>query len=180
MKKIATLIPVLFFIISICSSDDNSSSSSNESSFISKILVDGKSFVPLANTDEDSNIVTSFESGVNSGQANLRTFHLFKLTSNLSTSESLQLSIIYHISHSSINGTYSLTISDIEVNTAAQGSYTVGFNSYSFDDGSLSIVDLGNNKFKLTFNNVNGTNLFDDSLQKTITGYCEGVFVEEE
>ena len=69
---------------------------------------------------------------------------------------------------------------DIEVNTAAQGSYTVGFNSYSFDDGSLSIVDLGNNKFKLTFNNVNGTNLFDDSLQKTITGYCEGVFVEEE
>ena len=180
MKKIVLILPVLFFIVSSCSSDDSSSNSSNDNLFVSKILVDNKSFVPSENTDEDINVSTSFESGVNNGQANLRTFHLFNLTPNLSTSESLQLSIIYPISQSSINGTYSLKISDIEVNTAAQGSYTLGFNSFSFDGGSLSIVDLGNNKFKLTFNTTKATNGFDSSAQKTITGYCEVSFIVEE
>lgn len=180
MKKYFLPFIVIFFILSSCSSDDNSSNSAADNSFVSKIVVDNKSFVPLENTDDIKNIVTSFESGVNNGQANVRTFHLFKLTSNLSTSESLQLSIIYPISQSTISGTYSLKISDIEVNTAAQGSYTLGFNSYSLDNGTLSIVDLGNSKFKLTFNNARGTNPFDDSSHKTIAGYCEGTFAVEQ
>lgn len=180
MKKITLVLSVLILIISSCSSDDNGSNSSNGSSFVSKILVDSKSFTPLENTDDDNNIVTSYDAGINNGEANSRTFHLFKLTSNLATSESIQISVIYPVSQTNINGTYSLKISDIDVNRMIQGSYTLGFNSYLFDDGSLTVVDLGNNKFKLTFNNVSAIDRFDMITQKTITGYCEGEFIDEE
>ncbi|HEX8562118.1 MAG TPA: hypothetical protein VF676_03965 [Flavobacterium sp.] len=172
MKKFIFGIAALVLFSTGCSDDEGSASTG----FDSNILVNGIEFTPSANNDVTQNVVTSLTEGVNNGEANVRTFHLNKTTTDLSTMEALQFSLIYPVAQSSIDGTYNLdSEGTIDPNLMAQGMYMLGGTFYSFTGGTITFDDLGGNKFRIEFNSVVATDIFTSGT-KTITGHFEGTF----
>lgn len=76
---------------------------------------------------------------------------------------------------SSIAGTYVFSTSNIPSNNVATGQYGDDSDLYVFSSGSVSITDLGNNSYKIEFNNAK-ISPFGSSLQVPVTGYFEGKF----
>ncbi len=180
MKKIIFGLATLMLLFAGCSGDDSGGSSS---SFVSTILVNGNTFTPGNNSGDNEYVITTYEAGVNSGAANARTFHLQTASTNIATLEGIAVSIIYPVAQTSVNGTYSFDIDGpgVDPNNIAQGTYIQGTNGYTFKNGSVTIEDLGNNKFKLTFNTVGADDYpYEGPVAKTITGYAEGTFELEE
>jgi len=159
-------------MFSSCSSDDSGDATA---SFVSTISIDGVAFIPATpNNPVASPIATSFEAGVNNGESNLRIFHMLKTGTigDINGMESIQLSVFYPTTQTSVNGTYDFDFNMEEISDPyIQGSYTQGMSMETFQDGTITVTDLGNNKFKIVFNNVVTT-----QSQMGITGSIEGTF----
>jgi hypothetical protein len=171
MKKILILVSILSLFITSCSSDDSSSSNNAESN----IMIDGVRFIPGTNDENFDYVFTSFEAGVLNGQANSRIFGFSNNTDIISDLESLQIDVVYPSTETSVTGSYSsanLTIQDMY----AQLSYIKGFTQYYFTSGLIVVTDLGNNKFKIEFDNVTLSNFDDANDTKTLSGYYKGTF----
>lgn len=174
MKKLFLCLTAIAMFTS-CSSDDSGSTTSPTTSFESNILIDGAAFVPGSPNNLLGNpLGTAFTEGINNGQSNVRIFQMVKTGAmgDIQAVQSLNLSLIYPAAQTSINGTYGFDYN--EDNPMAtpyiQGSYMKGMNMEPYTDGTITVTDLGNNKFKLVFNNV-ATN-----QGSSIAGSIEGTF----
>lgn len=171
MKKIFLCLTAIA-MFSSCSSDDSGEATA---SFVSTIAIDGVAFIPATpNNPIASPIATSFEAGVNNGESNLRTFHMLKTgeVGDINGMESIQLSVIYPATQTSVDGTYDFDFNMEEFSDPyIQGLYMRGMGMETFQDGTITVTDLGNNKFKIVFNNV-----VTAENQTSITGNIEGTF----
>lgn len=162
-----------------CSGDDSSDPVTDpieEVSFTSSILIQGQAFAPSENSMAPS-VMTHFQAGVENGMNNVRTFHLIKTGTNINSTEAIQLTILYPFGQNSVNGTYSFNFDDVEENFA-QGMYVTGTSGYVFNTGTITVTDMGENKFKLVLNNVVSALMTDESNTKTVTGSFEGTFTD--
>lgn len=159
-------------MFSSCSSDD---SGSTTASFVSSILIDGVAFVPgTPNNPVASPIATYFEAGVNNGESNIRVFSMLKTgaVGDIQAMESIQLNVFYPVTQTSVSGTYDFDFNFEEASDPyIQGFYSKGMDMESFENGTITIVDLGGNKFKIVFNGV-----VTRQNQVGITGSLEGTF----
>ncbi|MDI1255706.1 MAG: hypothetical protein PSV16_06360 [Flavobacterium sp.] len=174
MKKLFLGMAALVLLFSSCSGSDDGGSAS----VTSHIMINGTLFTPDANTGMLQNIVTSFQAGSNSGAANTRVFALNNQGTSLSDSKSIEVIVTYPFSQASIDGTYLLDggLSG-NVNNYAGGSIFDSGAFLSFASGTVTVTDLGNNKFKLEFNNAVAENFLDETVTSTVTGYFQGTFV---
>ena len=175
MKKLFLGMAAVTMLFTSCSgSDDDGASASLDS----HIMIDGTLFTPDANTGMMENVMTSFQAGTNNGAANTRIFGLNNQGTSLSDSKSIEVTVTYPASQASINGTYLLDGgASGNVNNYAGGSIFDSGAFLSFESGTVTVTDLGNNKFKLEFNNAVAANFLDDTITSTVTGYFQGTFV---
>lgn len=176
MIKNLSIISFVFFLLTSCSKDNDSASSNVDPSVnpnnISNINIIQVSFQP---TISPATLSTFLELGVNNGQANRRTFTLIKNDQTFSTNGDMEIKITYPNSNASINGTYNFINNNLPNNEMATGSFINTNDNYIFKQGAVTITDLGNNFFKITFVNAS-ISPFSSSLQIPVTGYYEGKF----
>lgn len=154
MKKRVLLFLTISCMLLSCSSDNDSKS------FESAILIDGVAFVPKEVTAYPSN--SSVEKST-----------VFVLQKNIDTPMNLDemvFRINYPLSQSNASGTYLMT------GLQGTGNYTKAESSFGFYNGSITIEDLGNNKFNITFNNVKGTPGNGSTQIITVSGNINGKF----
>lgn len=162
MKKLLFSIVFLSLFITNCSSDGDSQNIDSE------IIANGIEFVPTKL--KVSNGVALVE-----GEAALD-FSLTKGSSGSSNYEALTFKINYPLTSSSApNGTYEFGIGETGTMLFAQGSYIKGSTTYILAGYPVKVTSLGNDKFKLEFQNIQAVNPSDFS-QIIISGYCEGKF----
>jgi hypothetical protein len=155
MKKFIFLFLGFSSLFFSCSSDSDSQP------FDSTISIDGVVFVPKQITAYPSN--SSVEKST-----------IFVLQKNVNTPTNLDemvFRINYPLSQSNTSGTYLMT------GLQGMGNYSKAENSYAFFNGSVTVEDLGNNKFNITFNNVKGTQGNGSSTVITISGNINGKFL---
>jgi hypothetical protein len=160
MKNSFYVLVFSLFLVS-CQSDDNGS---KVNLINSTIKVDGIAFVP--NEIKVENGTPNF-----SGEGSL----VFTMK-NTSENEQLIVKIDYPLTSSSApNGVYDFGIGVIGTMLFAQGNYSKGINYYSLAGYTVQVTSLGNNKFKLEFQNVQAVSINTNTIS-IITGYCEGNF----
>lgn len=165
MKKLFLALTAVTLMFTSCSSDDSDSNVAG-----SNISISGVAFNASGAVAPFFNASTLFQAD---GDTNTRLFQLTSFSSTANSTEQLAVTINYPASQTSINGTYPV---DSFEDVSADGGYTIGQETYFFEEGTVTVTDLGNNKFKLQFNNVTAVE-FDEVLpNKTITGAYEGVF----
>lgn len=136
------------------------SSDSDSKLFESTISIDGVAFIPKEITAYPSN--SSVEKST-----------VFVLQKNIDTPMDLDEMVFrvnYPLSQSNASGTYLMT------GLQGTGNYTKAENSFGFYNGSVTIEDLGNNKFNITFNNVKGTPGNSSTQVITVSGNINGKF----
>lgn len=156
MKKIALTFLVLSTIFTGCSSDGTTAA------FTSTIDIDGEPFKPGEITAYPDN--QSFEKAT-----------VFVLGSNSSTpnsQNSMVIKVMYPLSQADASGTYLMN------GIQGTGNYTRLTNTYLLYNGSVTVADLGNNKYTLTFNGVKGNQGNGTSEVITINGSISGKFQE--
>lgn len=165
MKKLFFAFTLVALSLTGCSSDDSDSNPEDTNIFIDGVAFNSSGAVfPFFSTN------TTFQENSDS---KTRLFQMISTNSDFSAMEQLSLSINYPTAQSSINGTY--PIGSIE-DPSADGGYSNGDATYFMEEGTVTVTDLGNSKFKLQFNNVIAVD-FDEVLpNKTITGSYEGTF----
>lgn len=172
MKKAILLYTMVLILVSCSKSDSTSVNNTTESN----LKINGVSFFPGTNNNTSNYVVTSYEAGVLNGDANSRFFGFNTDSQAVSELESLQIEVVYSSTQTNGDGTYSLT--DLSnFSNYAQGSFSKGLTQYSFTSGSVIISDIGNNKFKVEFNNAVLVNFEDSTDVKTLTGYYKGTFI---
>lgn len=175
MIKTYFLLFTILILGASCSKDENSDSNSNPTpnpNNISNININLNSFQPSISP---TTLFTTLENGVNNGQANRRTFYLRKDNdASIASDEYMELKITYPIS-TTINGTYVFINNNIPNNTMATGSFVNNTDSYIFKQGAIIVSDLGENKYKIEFENAS-ISPFISSLQIPVTGFYEGKF----
>ncbi len=164
------------------STDDSNSNTSV--TVISNIFVGGNAFTFGGNsTADNSNTVTSSVTA-NGAVAQTKTFSLRHPNTGTSVLEAMNVSITRPSSQSSITGTYYISAADgATTNNNVSGYYQKsGFLGFYFKSGSVSVTDIGNNNYKLIFNNiVSSDDPFDSGGNvKPITGTYQGNFVVED
>ena len=162
-------------MFSACSSDDSGSDTNPETSFESTISIDGVAFVPGGSSNVfGSPLGTSLTEGINNGESNVRIFQMVQTGAmgDIEAMKSLNINLIYPANQTNINGTYGFEYNENDPmgDPYIQGSYMQGMNMEPYTEGTITVTDLGNNNFKLVFNNV------ATSGGKTITGNIEGTF----
>lgn len=161
MKKVILIFLSIAFLVG-CSSENESQNIDSE------IIANGLEFLPTKL--KVSNSVVSIE-----GESALD-FSLSKGTAGSSNYEAITFKINYPLTSSSApNGTYEFGIGEVGTMLFAQGSYVKGTTAYSLAGYSVKVTALGNDKFKLEFQNIEAVNPIDFS-QIIISGYCEGKF----
>lgn len=182
MKKILNLLFLFtsLFLLTKCSSDD-SSTTNNEG----PLFVNGVTYQIGTNSSGNTYNSTMYSSSTN---YKTRTFTILRGSSTTpENSESINLTISYPIAQSSINGTYNLTVDATDA-IATNSAYSIcsldTFNStYGgeniFASGTVTVVDNGNNNFKLTFNSVTLKNQDSPTTDtRTIIGFCQTTFTQ--
>jgi hypothetical protein len=165
MKKLFFAFTALTLLLTGCSSDDSDSNSEG-----TNILIDNVAFNASGAVYPFFNANTVYQED---SQSKVRLFQLASFSGNTNSTEQLSVSISYPVAQTSINGTYPV---DSFEDTSADGGYSIGDEAYFFEGGTVTVTDLGNNKYKLQFNNVIAVE-FDEVLpNKTITGSYEGIF----
>lgn len=180
MKKILNLLIVLTISLLFvkCSNDDESRTNTPEGT----LFVNGSTFQIGTNSAGNSyNTSIYTESSVYRN----RTFTILKGNSTTpENSESITFVLYSPKSQANINGTYDLTVNSMDAmsnSTSYSFCSLENFNhiyggDYIFASGTVTVVDNGNNNFKLTFNNVVLKNQDSPTDTKTITGYCQATF----
>jgi hypothetical protein len=180
MKKLffAATAMVLF---TACSSDSDGGSSTSTTFAESHIMIDGVLFRPTAN-DPDPNTIdfieTKFTANYGGSDNDQRFFGLTHYDFGDTPTEDILLGIMIPGGQTP-NGTYNLVNDNFPDANQADGSYIIDMDSYRFISGSVTVTDLGSNKYKLVFNNAVVKDA-DGPTTKTITGYFEGTFDVDE
>ena len=171
MKKIIYL---LFLSVSLmaCSSDDTA-----PNVFDSHIFINGSAYTPRKNAGGVNSIRTQAQHVAGQRSRNF-IMSTYSGVGDLSPS-SLVVRIYYPESQSSINGTYGFDGAAFSTGRFAAGNYGQGPNTaYAFDSGAVTVTHLGQNRYKLEFDNIHG--LFaPTSWEVLVTGYFDGTFAEE-
>lgn len=145
-----------------CKSDDDSLPENNKI-INSTIMVDGVAFVPT-------------ELKVMNGTPNFSEEESLVFTlKNTSQNEQIIVKIDYPNSSTAPDGIYNFGIGEIGTMLFAQGSYGKGSNYYSLAGYTVQVTSLGNDKYKIEFQNVQAVNI-NSGLIVVISGYCEGDF----
>jgi len=165
MKKIIFAIAVVASMFTSCSSDDNDSNVE-----ATNIMIDNVPFNQSGAVAPFFSANTMFDSDDDS---KMRSFQLASFGNGTSPAEQITLFITYPASQASVNGTYPVDSFD---DASADGGYMRGEDGYFFEEGSVTVTDLGNNKYKLQFNNVIAVDEAETLPNKTFTGSYEGVF----
>lgn len=167
MKKLFFAFAAMSLLLTGCSSDDSDSDPNSEPT---NIMIDNVPFNQSGAVAPFFNAYTMYQAD---SESKVRTFQLASLGTGVSSSEQLTLSVTYPASQTSIDGTYPV---DSFEDVSADGGYMKGEEAYFFEEGTVTVTDLGNNKYKLQFNNVIAVE-FDEVLpNKTITGSYQGTF----
>lgn len=154
----------LFFSLLLisCQSDDDDLPVNN-TILNSTIKIDGVAFVPT-----EINVVNGTPS---SPEEESLVFTL----KNTSQNEQIIVKIDYPNSATTPNGIYNFGIGQIGTMLFAQGSYVKGSSYHSLSGYTVQVTLLGNDKYKIDFQNVEAVNINTSSI-KIIIGYCEGDF----
>lgn len=151
-----------------CSSD-----SDGGDPFNSTLKVNGANFVPDEEMNMPNNKVTYYQE---TGGVNSRSFNLMRTNANGSV-ELLNLGIVYPADQGSINGTYPVEAPGVLGNNFhVTGLYLNSEAGFNFKTGSVTIHDLGHNRFKIAFNNVVSRDYNNNFTPKTITGSANGIY----
>ena len=177
MKKLFLCLTAIV-MFSACSSDDSGSTTNPtnpETSIESTISIDGVAFVPGSPNNLMGNpLVTNLTEGINNGQSNIRIFQMVQAEAmnDIGAIKSLNINLTYPANQANINGTYGFEYNEDDpmADPYILGSYMQGMNMQPYTEGTITVTDLGNNKFKLVFNNVVA------SQGSSITGSVEGTF----
>ncbi|MFC6095962.1 hypothetical protein ACFPVY_04840 [Flavobacterium qiangtangense] len=165
MKKLFYAVAVMAFMFTGCSSDDDSSNAE-----ATNIMIDNVPFNQSGAVAPFFSASTMFDSD---DESKMRSFQLASFGNGTSAAEQIALYITYPASQASINGTYPVDSFD---DANADGGYMKGEDGYFFEEGTVTVTDLGNNKYKLQFNNVIAVDEAETLPNKTFTGSYEGVF----
>lgn len=172
MKKFLLL--VITFSISIsCSTDDDNRFVEND--YVSDIKIDDKAFMPSPRTASKSYVTTWAYGGVS--EIKTRVFSLVKHNDKEELRESMDIVITYK--GTTATGTYSLPENWFIDNESDlpyyDGAFSRGFEYNAFSGGTITINEIGDNKFRIQFNAVQTGSL----PAKTINGSFEGTFTYE-
>jgi hypothetical protein len=157
-------IVILFtaLLFTACESSDDSAPS-----FESDISVDGVQFVPTKATVAPATANMSGEAALN--------FTLSKGTVGSSNYEAIQFKINYpQTSSSAPNGVYDFGVGVIGEMLFTNGSYVIGDNVYSLAGYTVQVTALGDDEYRLDFQNIQAVNPFVEEEIKIISGYFEG------
>ncbi len=139
----------------------------------SHLKVDDAPFVPTKYTDENPtwNITTTFqgEDNFDPGYV-IRTFSLVSRHDEQMYTDEIFLEIKYSSSQGKINGTY-----DIAGNEEVDAYYRSSTAFFHFISGSVTVADLGHNRYSLKFNDVLALDNYDGAT-KTVSGNFKGTF----
>lgn len=131
-------------------------------------MIDGIQFLPTK-----VKVVNGVSSTV--GEAVL-VFSLTKGNLNSDNNESLVFKIIYPIASSiAPNGIYDFGIGVTGTMLFAQGDYSKGSTIYSLAGYTVKVTSLGNNRYKLEFQNIQAVNINNGNII-IISGFYEGQF----
>ena len=159
-----------FSILISCQTDDENRFVEND--YVSDIKIDGEAFIPSPRTASKS-YVTTWAYG-NEGEMKTRIFSLVKYNDKQELHESIEIVVTYDGPDAS--GTYNLpedwfVESDLP---GYDGAFIKGFEYDAFIGGTITVTELGNNKFRIHFNDVQA-----GIPSKTINGSFEGTFTIE-
>ena len=170
MKKFLLLL-ITFSIFISCSTDEDNRFVEND--YVSDIKIDGKTFMPSPKTASKS-YVTTWAYGAE-GELKTRIFSLVKHNDKDELRESIEIVVTYN--GSTATGTYSLPESWFMETPAPgyDGAFSKGFEYNAFTGGTITITEIGGNKFRIQFNNVQTGSTFS----KIINGSFEGTFTYE-
>ncbi|HEU0135693.1 MAG TPA: hypothetical protein VFQ50_00230 [Flavobacterium sp.] len=144
----------------------------------SHIFIDGERFEPSPPQNSISYVTTSYEAGVVDGTANRRTFHLMRSTGTTASDKSMSIVFTYPTA-GDLDGTYDFAPADFDPTNEVQAVYSEGNDSYGFSEGTITVADLGNNKYRLSFTGAKILNFSGGNEEIPVTGYFEGIFTEE-
>ena len=172
MKKI------LFLIVGVllfgCSSD---SSTETPDVFDSQLVVNGESFTPDRNDDDDAfnsdGVLTSIIADNGDGKQT-RKFILLKYMGFQGYTPSIRIDITYPQTQATADGTYYFGQTGDSFATGIcnrNEPYWATFNS-----GSVTVTTLGNNRFKLEFQSASGPVNVPVAVNNTVEGYFDGTF----
>jgi hypothetical protein len=169
MKKLLVLFSALSLLTG-CQDDDSVTTLPND--YESTLYVDGESFAPSPATSSESFVTTTATFG--SPNISERTFTIRQLVPNSNVYRSLNLHITYTGTNAS--GTYTQYPGNVVENDfTGTGAYLYNDIIIPFSDGStFTVTDLGNNKYKIEFNNITIGSEPDNLL--VITGTFTGTF----
>lgn len=175
MKKIVLLV-LTALAFSGCSDDSEESTNNNNNNteYVSTLEIGTQEFLP------ENTIVTAatvLSTGVNDGTWNMRLFTITQGDDTQEVNNSIQAAVYYPALQASINGTYEFGTVLEGMNTTA-GFYSEGPDMASFISGSVTVSDLGNNKYKLVFNDVEGQ-YGGNAANITISGSFEAEFISQ-
>jgi hypothetical protein len=183
MKKLFISLIIISALFTNCSKDEPTTKTPIVTplpTLPSNIVVGGFAFAPSVPSDLIQSLTTVYEENTSAGIAT-RTFHLVKFNSvgSIEGMESIQIAIVYPISQTKIDGTYSLLKSDITSTLSASVNYSKGSSGYFSEDGQIKVTDLGSNKFKLEFMDVLTVDYLTPISKRKITGDFEGTFKDD-
>jgi hypothetical protein len=152
----------IVFTLFLCSLFSGCSPDGDSYAFNSSIDIDGELFNPSEITAYPDN--QSFE--------NATVFVLGRNTSAPENQNIMVVKVIYPLSQTNASGTYLIN------GTQGTGNYTRATDNYLLYNGSVTVVDSGNNNYTLTFNNVKGNQGNGATEVITINGTISGRFRE--
>ena len=167
MKKLFFAVATMAFMFTGCSSDDNDSNAE-----ATNIMIDN---VPFNQSGAVAPFFSANTMYNTDGDTKVRLFQLASFGNGTSPAEQIALSVSYPASQASINGTYPV---DSFEEANADGGYMRGEDGYFFEEGTVTVTDLGNSTYKLQFNNVIAVDENETLPNKTFTGSYQGVFTQ--
>lgn len=170
MKKIVVLL-IIFSVLISCSADEGNRFVEND--YVSDIKIDGKTFLPSPRTASKSYVTTWAYGG--EGELKTRIFSLVKHNDKDELRESLDILVVYD--GATATGTYSLPEDWFMESPVPgyDGAFSKGFEYNAFTGGTITVTEMGGNKFRIRFNNVQTGSTFS----KLINGSFEGTFTYE-
>lgn len=175
-----SLAGVAMLSLTACSGDDaestNNNNNNNNPSFDSDLYLDGQLYVPGNNP---GSVATYFETGIDNGVHDMRTFHLMKAGNDIGSSSSIQFIVAFPTGEN-IDGTYDFIGDSWELNEPyAQLAVMQGLEMYTAMEGSLTVTELGVNEYKIEINDeLVLTTPMDPMSTVTLSGSFEGEFVD--
>ena len=170
MKKFLLLF-ISFYLLISCSADEDNRFVEND--YVSDIKIDGKTFMPSPKTASKS-YVTTWAYG-EENEMKTRIFSLVKHNDKDELRESMEIVVTY--SGPTATGTYNLP-EDWFIESGQpgyDGAFSQGFEYNAFTGGTITIIEIGDNKFRIQFNDVTTGSL----PAKNINGSFEGTFTFE-